>query len=69
MFFLLCTAIVILFAVLIVCNSPYLGWDYTDPETAMAGTAFHAFEWVFVRSAPVLFLGAAVGVYLTRKKA
>ena len=39
----LCVAIVIISAVLIVLNSPYLGWDYNDPETAVVGVAFHAF--------------------------
>ena len=38
----LCVAIVIISAVLIVLNSPYLGWDYNDPETAVVGVAFNA---------------------------
>ena len=45
----LCAVIVLIFAVLIALNSPYLGWDYSDPETAVVGVAFHAFEWLFVR--------------------
>ena len=49
----LCAVIVIIFAVLIALNSPYLGWDYSDPETAVVGVAFHAFEWLFVRFAPM----------------
>lgn len=65
----LCAAIAAVFAALILLNSPYLGWDYTDPETAVAGTAFHALEWLFVRFAPLAFLGSAAGVFLTRKKA
>ena len=40
----LCAVIVLIFAVLIALNSPYLGWDYSDPETAVVGVAFHAFE-------------------------
>lgn len=63
----LCVAIVIISAVLIVLNSPYLGWNYNDPETAVAGSAFHVFEWLFVRLAPVIFVGAAAGIFLTRK--
>lgn len=69
LFISLCAAIAIIFAALTTLNSPYLGWDYTDPEAAIAGTTFHAFEWVFVRSAPILFIGAAAGAFLTRKKA
>ena len=68
LFITLCTVIVIIFAVLMVLNSPYLGWDYSDPETAVVGVAFHAFEWLFVRLAPIIFIGAIVGIFLTRKK-
>jgi putative transcriptional regulator len=64
----LCTFIVIISTALIVLNSPYLGWDYHDPETAVAGAAFHAFEWLFVRLAPVIFIGAIAAIFLTRKK-
>ena len=65
---LLCTVIVTISVVLIVLNSPYLGWDYNDPETAVLGVAFHSFEWLFVRLAPIIIIGAMVGIFLTRKK-
>lgn len=55
-------------AVLAFMNSPYLTWDFGDPEAAVAGTLFHAFEWVFVRLAPLLLAGSIVGISLTRKK-
>lgn len=60
--------IVAIFVVLVLYNSHYLGWNFGDPETAVAGTIFHAFEWLFVRLAPVVFIGAIVGLFLTRKK-
>ena len=63
-----CTVVVAVFVVLIMINSPYLGWDYSDPETAVFGAAFHAFEWLFVRIAPIILIGAIVGVFLTREK-
>lgn len=63
-----CAIIVAIFVVLTILNSPYLGWDYSDPETAVVGVVFHAFEWLFVRLAPIIFIGAIVGVSLTRKK-
>lgn len=69
LFISLCAVIVIIFAILMALNSPYMGWDYNDPETAVVGVAFHAFEWLFVRLAPIIFLGAIVGIFLTRKKA
>ena len=62
---LLCTVIVAISLVLIVLNSPYLGWDYNDPETAVLGVAFHSFEWLFVRLAPIIIIGAIVGIFLT----
>ena len=68
LFLSLCAVIGIISAVLIVLNSPYLGWNFHDPETAVAGAAFHAFEWLFVRSAPMILIGAIVGAVLTRKK-
>ena len=37
----LCAVIVIISAVLIALNSPYLGWNYSDPETAIAGVVFN----------------------------
>ena len=64
----LCAVIVTISAILIELNSPYLGWNYSDPEAAVAGVAFHAFEWMFVRLAPFIFIGAIAGAYMTRKK-
>ena len=64
----LCAVIVVGFAALAILNSPYLGWDYSDPETAVLGVAFHSLEWLFIRVAPIIFLIAAVGIFLTRKK-
>ena len=40
----LCAIIVMVFAALGIVNSPYLGWDYSDPETAVLGVFFHSFE-------------------------
>ena len=66
-FLTLCAVIVIIFAVLIVLGSPYLVWNFYDPETAVIGTFFHSFEWLFVRTAPVTFIGAVIGAVLTRE--
>lgn len=64
----LCGVIAAAFAALRVLRSPYLGWDYSDPETAVAGTLLHGFEWLFVRLAPVVLIGAVIGIFLTRKR-
>ena len=67
LFIALCAGIVIVAAVLLTINSPYLSWDLSDPELAVAGTVFHAFEWLFVRLAPMVLVAAAVGIFMTRK--
>ena len=68
LFILSCTVIAAAFAILIVLGSPYLGWDYSQPETAVMGVGIHAFEWLFVRIAPLVFIGSIIGVCWTRKK-
>lgn len=68
LFIAVCVITVTISAVLIVFNSPYLGWNYSDPEIAVTGVAFHAFEWLFVRLAPFIFIGAMIGIFLTRKR-
>lgn len=64
----LCMVIVIISAVLIAVSSPYLGWDFSDPETAVFGATFHTFEWLFVRLAPVTLIAIIIGIFVTRKK-
>ena len=63
-----CVVIAAIFAILLAFESPYLGWDYSDPETAVLGVAVHSFEWLFVRAAPIIFAGAVIGIFLTRNK-
>lgn len=67
-FILLCAVIVIISAILIALNSFYLDWNFSNPEIAVAGTALHAFEWIFVRLAPIILIGVILGIVFTRKK-
>ena len=67
-FLALCGLTVIVFAALVIWGSPYLAWDYSDPETAVFGAAFHAFEYVYVRVAPVILLGGICGAVLTGRR-
>ncbi len=64
----LCVVIVAIFAILLVLESPYLGWDYSNPETAILGVVVHSFEWLFVRVALAILIGAMIGIFLTREK-
>ena len=67
-FILLSAVIVILFIIIGTAGSPYLNWDFGNPEIAVAGTVLHAFEWIFVRIAPFALIGTIIGAVLTRKR-
>ena len=64
----LCAIIIIIFVSLILLNSPYLNWDYNNPENAVLGVTFHSFEWLFVRIAPIILIGTIIGIFLTRNR-
>ena len=64
----LCIIIIIIFIALVSLNSPYLNWDYNNPENAVLGVAFHSFEWLFIRIVPIIIIGLIIGIFLTRKK-
>ena len=49
-------------------GNPALSWDYSDPETAVAGTILHGAQWVYARDFPFLFAASALGAFLTRRK-
>ena len=59
--------VLLIFLVIVFAGSPYLAWNYNNPETAVMGTALHAFEFIFVRIAPFVFFGSIIGAILTRK--
>lgn len=63
-----CAIIIMIFISLFLLNSPYFNWDYSDPENAVLGVAFHSFEWLFIRIAPIIFIASIVGIALTQKK-
>ncbi|KAF1297193.1 transcriptional regulator [Enterococcus sp. JM4C] len=63
-----CSVIVLFFMILLLLNSPYLNWNYNDPETAVLGVGFHVVEWLFIRFVPVILIGAMIGLFLIRKK-
>ena len=60
--------IVLVFIALACMNSSYLNWNYNDHELAVAGTMMHGFEFLFVRLAPIVFLGCVIGIVMTYKK-
>ena len=62
----LCAITIIILISFILLNSPYLNWNYNDPENAVLGVTFHSFEWLFIRIAPIILIASIVGIVLTR---
>lgn len=67
LFISLCAVTVAIFVTFVLWGSPYLAWNYDDPETAVTGVAFHAAEWLFIRTFPIILAGEIAGIFLTRK--
>ena len=63
-----CVMIMLIFISLVTLGNTYMEWDYNDPELAVLGVGIHSFVWLFVRMAPVIFIGSIIGICVTRKK-
>lgn len=55
------------FSLLVNLGSPYLNWNFFDPETAVVGTMFHIFEWIFFRVFLIVIIASIIGIILTLK--
>ena len=60
--------IVLTFILFLFLNSPYLNWNYNNPETAVMGVIVHAFEWTFIRVAPILLIISIIGIITEKRK-
>ncbi len=60
--------IVLTFILFLFLNSPYLNWNYNNPETAVMGVIVHAFEWTFIRVAPILLIISIIGIIIEKRK-
>ena len=48
--------LILFFILLAVLGSPYLSWDFSNPEWAVIGTFWHVFEWLFFKVAPLIII-------------
>lgn len=48
--------LIFFFVLLALLGSPYLTWDYGNPEWSVIGTLWHSFEWIFFRIVPLLII-------------
>ena len=68
LFISICIILIFIFISLATLGNTYMEWDYNDPELAVLGVGVHSFVCLFVRIAPLVFIGSVVGICLTRKK-
>ena len=48
--------LILFFILLALLESPYLSWDFSNPEWAVIGTFWHVFEWIFFKVAPFMII-------------
>ena len=58
----------ICFVLLALLGSPYLTWDYGNPEWSVIGTLWHSFEWIFFRIAPLLIIIITVIIFFIKRE-
>lgn len=62
-----CIITIIIFLILLFLNSPYLDWNYNNPENAVLGVIYHSFEWIFIRVAPIVLIYSIFKIILIKK--
>ena len=67
-FIILCILLALGFISILTIGNTYMEWDYNDTELAIMGVSMHAFIWLYMRIAPLFFIGSIVGICLTRKR-
>ena len=60
--------IILLFILLAILDRPYQTWDYSIIEWAILGTFYHAFEWIFMRLAPIAVIILSTIIIIKRNK-
>ena len=62
-----CIITIIIILILLFLNSPYLDWNYNNPENAVLGVIYHSFEWIFIRVAPIILICSIFKIILMKK--
>lgn len=60
-------SIILLFILLAILDSPYQSWDYSITEWAILGTFYQAFEWIFMRLAPIAVIILSTIILIKRE--
>lgn len=67
LFIIMDVCILLVFVLLVALGSPYQTWDYRNPEWAVVGTIWHAFEWIFFKVAPIGVIASIFAIVLIEK--
>ena len=59
---------ILLSILLAILNSPYQTWDYSITEWAILGTFYQAFEWIFMRLAPIVVIVLTTIILIKKNK-
>lgn len=57
-----------LFIILALLDKPYRTWDYNIIEWAILGTFWEAFEWIFMRLAPIAVIVLTTIIFIKKNK-
>ena len=57
-----------LFIILALLSKPYRTWDYSIIEWAILGTFWEAFEWIFMRLAPIVVIVLTTVILIKKNK-
>lgn len=60
--------IILLFILLALLDRPYQTWDYSITEWAILGTFYQAFEWIFMRLAPIVVIVLTTIILIKKNK-
>ena len=66
-FIVLCILLILIFIIIETIGNTYMEWNYNNPELAVLGVGIHSLIWIFIRIAPIIFIGSILGICLTRK--
>ena len=61
-------SIVLLFILLALLDQPYRTWNYDIIEWAILGTFWEAFEWIFMRLAPIIVIVLTTIIIVKKNK-
>lgn len=60
--------LILLFIILALLDKPYRTWDYNIIEWAILGTFWEAFEWIFMRLAPIVVIALTTIILIKKNK-